>query len=135
MRLDEGFTATSVIARKPLDIGRYRRGDLDAMRRPDDVPVNGKPAQEGAGERDECELELGDDAQIAAPDADSCDNGECADHDGEHCDEVLEHEPFEPCWRGRHDVVALHDKIADKRAEKQDPDKSSESRRSREPDR
>src|ERR1700756_639851 len=104
------------------------------MRGPDDVPVNGKPAQEGAGESDECELELGDDAQLAAPDVDSSDDGERADDDGEHSDAILKHKPLEPCRSGRHEVVALYREIAEQRAEKNDPDEGRHAWRRREPD-
>src|ERR1035438_2479764 len=75
---------------------------LNPMRRPDDVPVNGKPTQECARERDKCELQLCNYANIPAPGVNSGDDGQRADDDGKHCNKIFQHEPLEPCRGGRH---------------------------------
>src|ERR1700739_367141 len=113
MRLDEGFTVSSVIAGKPSRYWQQRGlSELNAMRWPDDVPVNRKPTQEGAGESNKRELELRNHANVPSPGVDSGDDGERADDDGQHGDEILNDKPFEPIRCGRHQVVTLNREIA-----------------------
>src|SRR5579863_3421542 len=104
------------------------------MRRPDDVPVNGKPAQKGARKRHARKLELCNHTNVAAPGIESGYHGNGADDDSQHGDKVLRDKPFEPRRSGRHKVVALHSEVAHNHAEEDNPEKGCQPRRSREPD-
>lgn len=85
------------------------------------MPVNGEPTDEGAGQRDERELQLCDEAQIAAPGLNAGNHCQSAHDYGNHRNEILQREPFVPGRRGGHEVVPFDHEVAEQCSEQNNP--------------